>query len=67
MKKAAKPAGPVNRQDPFLPIESGYYGDHEIFKQCVEMKRLLAASVKAAGKNRNCAGAGSAPVFLCPY
>ena len=31
-----------------LLIESGYYGDRAILEQCVEVKKLLVASIKTA-------------------
>ena len=34
-----------------LLIESGYYDDPAILKQCVEVKKLLVASINTAKKN----------------
>ena len=35
-----------------LLLESGYYDDPAILKQCVEVKRLLIASINTAKKNQ---------------
>lgn len=35
-----------------LLIESGYYDDPTILKQCTEVKRLLIASINTAKKNQ---------------
>ena len=35
-----------------LLIESGYYGNSAILKQCTEVKRLLIASINTAKKNQ---------------
>lgn len=34
-----------------LLIESGYYNDREILKQCIEVKKLLIASINTAKNN----------------
>lgn len=34
-----------------LLIESGYYEDHAILEQCIEVKKLLIASINTAKKN----------------
>ena len=34
-----------------LLIESGYYGDHAILGQCIEVKKLLIASINTAKNN----------------
>ena len=36
-----------------LLIESGYYGDRSILDQCIEIKRLLVASLNTAKRNQN--------------
>ena len=36
-----------------LLIESGYYGDRSILDQCIEIKRLLVASLNTAKRNIN--------------
>ena len=36
-----------------LLIESGYYADRSILEQCVEIKRLLIASLNTAKRNQN--------------
>ena len=35
-----------------LLIESGYYEDHTILNQCIEIKRLLIASLNTAKRNQ---------------
>ena len=35
-----------------LLLESGYYEDKEILEQCVELKKLLIASVNTAKRNQ---------------
>lgn len=35
-----------------LLIESGYYHDHRILDQCIEVKKLLIASLNTAKGNR---------------
>ena len=35
-----------------LLIESGYYGDRSILDQCIEIKRLLVASLNTAKRNQ---------------
>ena len=35
-----------------LLIESGYYDDHAILEQCIEVKKLLIASINTAKNNR---------------
>lgn len=35
-----------------LLIESGYYGDTSILEQCIEVKKLLVASINTAKKNQ---------------
>ena len=32
-------------------IESGYYNDKELFNKCVEVKRILIASINTAKEN----------------
>ena len=34
-----------------LLIESGYYNDETILEQCIEVKKLLIASINTAKKN----------------
>ena len=36
-----------------LLIESGYYGDRTILEQCIEVKKLLIASINSAKNNAN--------------
>ena len=36
-----------------LLIESGYYGDRSVLDQCIEIKRLLIASLNTAKRNQN--------------
>ena len=36
-----------------LLIESGYYGDRTILEQCIEVKKLLIASINTAKSNGN--------------
>ena len=36
-----------------LLIESGYYGDRTILEQCIEVKKLLIASINTAKNNAN--------------
>ena len=36
-----------------LLIESGYYGGRMILKQCIEVKKLLIASINTAKNNTN--------------
>ena len=36
-----------------LLIESGYYGDRTILEQCIEVKKLLIASINTAKNNTN--------------
>ena len=36
-----------------LLIESGYYGDRTIQEQCIEVKKLLIASINTAKNNAN--------------
>ena len=35
-----------------LLIESGYYGDRSVLDQCIEIKRLLVASINTAKRNQ---------------
>ena len=36
-----------------LLIESGYYNDKLILENCIELKKLLIASINTAKKNNN--------------